>query len=208
MSSPRAFNRVSSVPEVDAEGGVRVGRTVVRAVAGELLDVAADAIVCPANRRGVMGVGAAGAVRIAGGVEIEREAMAAAPLTVGTAVATGPGRLVDRGVRVIIHAVVADALGAPTRPDIVRQATSEALKLADRHRARTLALPPLGVGLGPGRLSTESVAALTIEEILAHLRRFSSRLERIVLVARADEEADDLSALLLEARQYWWSIQP
>jgi O-acetyl-ADP-ribose deacetylase len=207
MASPRNDNPLlSSTPgETD---GVVFGRTTLQAVAGTVLDIPADAVVCPANRRGVMGVGVAGAVRLAGGVEIEREAMAAAPLAVGTAIATGSGKLAARGVKTIIHAVVADALGAPTQPEIVRRATSEALRLADRHRARTLVLPPLGAGLGSGRLSTDAVAALTIEETLAHLRRFTSRLERIVLVARSDEEADDLRALLREARDYWWSIKP
>lgn len=207
MSSPRDYNPLPTPARAEPDG-VIFGRTTLQAVAGTVLDVPADAIVCPANRRGVMGVGVAGAVRLAGGVEIEREAMAAAPLAVGTAIVTGPGALGARGVKTIIHAVVADALGAPTSPDIVRRATSEALRLADRHRARTLALPPLGAGLGPGRLSTDSVAAMTIEETLAHLRRFTSRLERIILVARSADEADDLRALLREARDYWWSIKP
>ncbi|MBA2277035.1 MAG: macro domain-containing protein [Chloroflexia bacterium] len=208
MSNSSQTNRVTAAPEVEADGGVRFGRTLLRAVAGEVLDVEADAIVCPANRRGVMGVGVAGQVRIAGGVEIEREAMAGAPLAIGTAIATSSGKLAERGVTLIIHAVVADALGAPTRPDIVRQATGEALRLADRHRARSLALPPLGVGLGPGRLTTEAVAELMIEEILAYLRRFTSRLELIVLVARAEEEAAKLRRLLLDARHYWLGSRP
>jgi O-acetyl-ADP-ribose deacetylase (regulator of RNase III) len=207
MASPRNENPL--LPSTPGEtDGVVFGRTTLQAVAGTVLDIPADAVVCPANRRGVMGVGVAGAVRLAGGVEIEREAMAAAPLAVGTAIATGSGKLAARGIKTIIHAVVADALGAPTQPEIVRRAMSEALRLADRHRARTLVLPPLGAGLGSGRLSTDAVAALTIEETLAHLRRFTSRLDRIVLVARSDEEADDLCALLREARDYWWSIKP
>ena len=209
MSSSQHDNENSpQTPMGSGPTGIIFGRTVLQAVAGTVLDVGADGIVCSANRRGVMGVGVAGAVRLAGGVEIEREAMAAAPLAVGTAIATGAGALTERGVKVVIHAVVADALGAPTRSETVRRATSEALRLADRHRVRTLALPPLGAGVGPGRLSTDSVAALTIEETLAHLRRFTSRLERIMLIARSDDEAEDLTALLVEARDYWWSIKP
>jgi O-acetyl-ADP-ribose deacetylase (regulator of RNase III) len=154
-----------------------------------------------------MGAGAAGAVRLAGGMEVEREAMAAAPLTMGTAVATTSGDLAARGVRVIFHAVVSDRLGAPTREDIVQQATTDLLRLADRQRVRALALPPIGAGLGPGRLPTARVWELMIEEIVAYLRRFTSRLERIILVTRFPDEAEEVTRLLRVAREHWWGLR-
>ncbi|HSH22261.1 MAG TPA: macro domain-containing protein, partial [Candidatus Caenarcaniphilales bacterium] len=99
MSSSHDVNEnPPHAPMGSGPAGIIFGRTVLQAVAGTVLNVGADGIVCPANRRGVMGVGVAGAVRLAGGVEIEREAMAAAPLAVGTAIVTGPGELAARGV--------------------------------------------------------------------------------------------------------------
>lgn len=197
----------STPSEQTDEDGVRFGRTLIQTVAGELPEQAVDGIACPANRRGVMGAGAAGAVRLAGGMEVEREAMAAAPLTIGTAVATTAGDLSAHGVRVILHAVVSDMLGAPTREDIIKQATADVLRLADRQRVRALALPPLGAGLGPGRVPTSRVWELMIEETVAYLRRFTSRLERIVLVTRFPDEAEELTRMLRIAREHWWGLR-
>lgn len=186
---------------------MRFGRTLLAASASELLDHHAEAIVCPANRRGVMGVGLAGVIRHGGGIEIEREAMAMAPLTIGTAVSTTPGSLSGRGVKIVIHAVVSDALGAPTRQDIVRRATTAALELADRHRVRSIVIPPLGSGLGPGRLPTDVVTAVMIEEIVAHLRRFTSRIERITLVLTDSGDVAEAISIIQEARKLFWGLR-
>ncbi len=205
MRSGTAADNGSSSAERDA--GMRFGRTLLAASALELLDHHAEAIVCPANRRGVMGVGLAGVIRHAGGIEIEREAMAMAPLTIGTAVPTTPGSLSGQGVRIVIHAVVSDALGAPTRQDIVRRATTSALELADRHRVRSIVIPPLGSGLGPGRLPTNVVTVVMIEEIVAHLRRFTSRIERITLVLTDSGDVTEVISLIQEARKLFWGLR-
>lgn len=189
------------------EPGVRFGRTLVLPMAASVFDLKVDALVSPANRRGVMGVGVAGLIRLQGGAEIEREAMAHAPLTLGTAISTTAGNLAGQGTRAIIHAVISDALGSPTREDTVRRATTAALELADRSRMRTVALPPLGSGPGPGRFGSEAVFLMMIEEIVAHLRRFTSRLDRIVLVCRDEREARALEHALTEARRLWWGLQ-
>ncbi len=204
MTSGTASSGSSSAEQ---EVGVRFGRTLLGASAANLLDLHAEAIVCPANRRGVMGVGLAGVIRHAGGIDIEREAMALAPLTTGTAVLTAPGSLAERGVKIIVHAVVSDALGAPTRRDIVRGATTAALELADRHRVRSIVMPPLGSGLGPGRLPTNVVTTVMIEEIVAHLRRFTSRIERITLVLTDSGDVAEALAAIQEARKLFWGLR-
>lgn len=189
------------------EPGIRFGRTLVVPLADSIFDLTVDAIVSPANRRGVMGVGIAGLIRLQGGPEIEREAMAHAPLTLGTAISTTPGHLAGSGTKAIIHAVISDALGAPTREDTIRRATTAALELADRSRLRALAMPPLGTGPGPGRFGSDAVFLIMIEEIVAHLRRFTSRLDRIVLVCRDQREARAMEDALSEARRLWWGLQ-
>ena len=55
------------------EPGVRFGRTLAIPSARSVFDHRLEAIATPANRRGVMGVGVAGQIRIQGGAEIERE---------------------------------------------------------------------------------------------------------------------------------------
>lgn len=187
----------------DDKDVVRFGRARLIASSRPILEHEVSSIVSPANRRGVMGVGIAGAIRMAGGIEIEREAMAQAPLGLGTAVATSAGLLEQRGVTIIIHAVVSDALGSPTRADIVRHATIAALRIADASRVKSIAMPPLGSGVASFDLTGAMVFALMIEEIVAHLRRFTSRLERVVLVCRDDREVREISNIMRAARELW-----
>jgi len=62
-------------------------------VDGDITALAVDAIANAANDHLWMGAGVAGAIKRAGGDEIEREAVAKGPIPVGSAVATGAGRL-------------------------------------------------------------------------------------------------------------------
>ncbi|MGI8486114.1 MAG: macro domain-containing protein [Thermomicrobiales bacterium] len=190
----------------DGEDAVRFGRALLIASARPILDHQVMAIATPANRRGAMGVGVAGAVRMAGGIEIEREAMAKAPLGLGTALATGPGMLGSRGVVEVIHAVVSDSLGSPTRAETIRQATAAVLQVADEARLKSIAMPPLGSGMAAQGLTEAMGFALMIEEMVAYLRRFSSRLERIVLVCGDAREVREVGKLLREARVLWGEL--
>src|SRR4051812_37586153 len=94
-----------------ALSGTRFGRAVIEALVGELVEQPVQAIVYPTNTRGVMGAGPSGSVRTAAGPEIEREAMSQAPIALGSAIATSPGKLADHGVEVILHAAVTPAIG-------------------------------------------------------------------------------------------------
>ena len=68
---------------------------------GDLTQTKADALVNPANSRGEMGGGVAGALKKVGGERVEKDAIAAAPIKVGKAVATSAGSL---KARFVIHA--------------------------------------------------------------------------------------------------------
>src|SRR5690606_6988420 len=160
-----------------SEPGVRFGRTVVIPSADSLFSHQVDAIVAPANRRGVMGVGTAGLVRLEGGQDIEREAMAHAPLILGTAVVTTSGKLAARGTRAIIHAVVADALGSPTREQTIRDATTAVLEAADKARVRSLAMPALASGKVSSSLDDDAAFLVMIEEDRKSTRLNSSHVK-------------------------------
>lgn len=184
---------------------VRFGRTVVHAATGELVDQAVQAIIYAANSRGVMGAGPAGSLRLAGGQEIEREAMAAAPLDLGTAIVTGSGRLAERGIEAIVHAVVFPMLGEPAELEDVTRALAAALRTAENHRYRTLAIPLLGSRSdAPVDERAESVDAI-VEELIAHLRRGNSRLESVVIVSRFDDDQAIIMESLTRARQRSWT---
>ncbi len=72
-------------------------------VEGDITALDVDVIVNAANDHLWMGAGVAGAIKRAGGEEIEREAVAQGPIPLGEAVATGAGRLKARHV---VHGAV------------------------------------------------------------------------------------------------------
>jgi O-acetyl-ADP-ribose deacetylase (regulator of RNase III) len=141
---------------------------------GSLLEVEADAIVNPANSGGWMGGGAAGAIKRAAGQEVEKEAVAQAPIPIGSAVATSGGK---SRFSLILHVptMVQPAERIPL--ENVRKATRAALLLADQRRIATLALP--GMGTGVGGIFPDSAARVMLDEI----RSFRpAHLQKVVLI--------------------------
>jgi len=106
------------------------------------LDV--DAVVNAANNHLWMGAGVAGAIKRAGGQEIEREAVAQGPIPVGEAVVTTGGNLI---AKYVIHAA---AMGQNLATDAVkiRAATTNALLRANEKKVVSIAFPALGTGVG------------------------------------------------------------
>jgi O-acetyl-ADP-ribose deacetylase (regulator of RNase III) len=113
-------------------------------VEGDITALDVDAIANAANDRLWMGAGVAGAIKRAGGEEIEREAVAKGPVEVGEAVATGAGRL--RAHYVIHGAVMGQDL--VTSAELIRRTTRRCLEVADELGCESLALPAFGTGVG------------------------------------------------------------
>jgi O-acetyl-ADP-ribose deacetylase (regulator of RNase III) len=156
-------------------------------VEGDIAAMAVDAVANAANNHLWMGAGVAGAIKRAGGEEIEREAMAEGPIEVGDAVATGAGRLPARWV---IHAAVMGQ-DLATSGDAIRRATRRTLELADELGAESLALPAFGTGVGG--FPPDECARIMVAEAGG----FEARaLRRVVFaVYGADAEAAFRSAL-------------
>ena len=131
-------------------------------VDGDIAALEVDAVANAANNALWMGAGVAGALKRAGGTEIEREAVAKGPIPVGTAVATGAGRLPARWV---IHGAV---MGQDLRTDadLVRRTTDACLRLADELGACSLGLPAFGTGVG--RFPLDECAAIMVEVARDH----------------------------------------
>src|SRR5512132_2068775 len=106
-------------------------------VEGDITGLEVDAIANAANNALWMGAGVAGAIKLAGGEEIEREAVAMGPIEVGGAVSTGAGRL--KAKHVIHGAVMGEDLR--TNGELVRSTTQSCLELADELGCGSLALP-------------------------------------------------------------------
>jgi len=113
-------------------------------VEGDITSLDVDAIANAANDHLWMGAGVAGAIKRAGGEEIEREAVAKGPIPIGTAVATGAGRL---QARYVVHGAVMGQ-DLRTNAELVEQTTLSCLAVADELGCESLALPAFGTGVG------------------------------------------------------------
>ena len=154
---------------------------------GDIAGVEADAIANAANDRLWMGAGVAGALKRAGGDEIEREAIAQGPIELGSAVATTAGRL---QARYVVHGAVMGQ-DLQTNADLVRHTTRSCLELADELGCRSLALPAFGTGVGGFALA--ECAGIMVEEA----QSFEPRsLERVIFAVFGHDAYETFSSAL------------
>ena len=156
-------------------------------VDGDITALEVDAIANAANDALWMGAGVSGAIKRAGGEEIEREAVAKGPIEAGEAVATGARRLPAKWV---IHGAV---MGQDLRTDanLVRRTTESCLRVADELGARSLALPAFGTGVGGFPL--EECAEIMVSAARAFE---ATSLERVIFAVFGDDSARAFRAAL------------
>lgn len=198
---------MSDPPTPPSAPAIRFGRTEILVLEGNLLAQEVDAIVLPTNCRGALGaVGVHGVtgLRTLAGSEIEREAMAMAPLELGTAVTTGSGQLASRGVQHVIHAVIRRDLGSPARPADIRRAVAASLVAADRARATSVAIGLIGDDRSASGGEADPIHALIAEETVSVLRRSSLRLAEVRIVCRFADQAVAMNTLLQALRNRAW----
>jgi len=155
-----------------------------------LLELAVDAIVNPANSSGRMGGGVAGAIKKLGGEQIEKEAMAQAPIAVGEAVLTSAGKL---PCKYVIHAPTMEKPAEKTNAEKVFRAVTAAIELAKKKQIKSLAFP--GMGTGVGKVPPEEAARAIIDA----LRNFSDKKIDLVYLVDLDEEMVRAYRKVLEA---------
>ena len=137
-----------------------------------------DAVANAANAQLQHGGGVAGAIARAAGPELERESRAKAPIGVGEAVETTAGLMPAKWV---IHAATMKHPGGSADADVVERATRATLAKAEELRARSVALPAFGTGVGGFPL--EDAAKVMVGVALQH----EGDLERIVFAVHGDE---------------------
>lgn len=130
---------------------------------GDLVTMPVDGVVNPANSQGLMLSGVAGALKAAGGPEIEEEARAFAPIAVGAALVTTAGSLPARHV---IHAPTMEEPGMKIGVENVRRAMRAALIAAARNNLQTIAVP--GMGTGIGGVPVDEASRAIVDELRAH----------------------------------------
>ena len=136
----------------------------VEVLQGDIAQLELDALVNAANNQLWMGGGVAGALKGAGGQEIEAEAVKKGPIPIGEAVTTRAGNL---KAKYVIHAAV---MGQDLKTDAgkIRQATRNSLLRADELGIKSIAFPALGTGVGG--FSTTECARIMLGEV----RRYSA----------------------------------
>lgn len=130
---------------------------------GDICDLEVDAIVNAANPSLWMATGVGGAIKRAGGDEIEFAAVRQAPVPLGGAIVTPAGKLAARAV---IHAVSVDR-DRRTSAETIDTAVRNALARARELEVASIAFPALGTGVGGFPL--EEAAAVTVRAVREEL---------------------------------------
>jgi O-acetyl-ADP-ribose deacetylase len=130
---------------------------------GDLTSYRVDAVVNAANNELILGGGLAGAIRRAGGPDIQAACDAHGPIQVGQAAITPAGNLPARSV---IHQA-SMSMGSPTTAEALRNSTRAALNLAEQYDIRTIAFPAVGTGIAGFPL--DQCAAIMLDEVHVHI---------------------------------------
>lgn len=152
---------------------IRINKTVVQLVRGDITDLATEAIVNAANTSLKLGGGVAGAIARKGGPRIQEECDEIGGTSVGGAVITTGGNLKAKHV---IHAV-GPAHGVEHEDAKLKDATLNSLKLADKHNLKSLAFPAIGTGVFG--FPKDRCAIIMLSTAIAYLEG-PTKLERVV----------------------------
>lgn len=155
---------------------IRARHLVIRTQRADITVMPVDAIVNSSNNRLWMGGGVGGAIKQAGGREVQDAAIQKAPIAVGEAVVTPGGKL---PARYVIHAATTGP-GFLATPETVRLAVRNSLRRARELGLASLAFPAMGAGMG--RLKSAEAATIIIEEVLAYGRKASALKEVLIVL--------------------------
>ncbi len=158
---------------------------------GDICELEVDVIVNPANLSLWMATGVGGAIKRAGGDDIEFAAVRQAPVPLGGSVVTTAGMLAARAV---IHAVSLDRDRRTSGP-VIEAAVRSAMALAREIGATSIAFPALGTGVGGYPL--EDAAATTVATVRDELSR-SPGIEHVIFALRGAAPYQAFSAALAE----------
>jgi O-acetyl-ADP-ribose deacetylase (regulator of RNase III) len=159
---------------------------------GDICDLEVDAIVNPANPSLWMSTGVGGALKRAGGDDIEFAAVGHAPVQVGDAVVTHAGSL---AARLVIHAVSLDR-DRRTSGQAIEAAVRSAMARAREHQVVSIAFPALGTGVGGFPL--EDAARITVATVRDELTS-SPSIADVVFALRGGTSYRAFQAALGEA---------
>ena len=133
----------------------------INVILGDLTQQPFECYINAANGIGPMGRGIAGALKRAGGDIVQASAQEACRAhkfisngkemmgyDAGMSYTSDPGRMKDRGVKAIVHAVTMYTPASPTSVAVCRTALTNALTNAISKGYKTIGVPALGTGVG------------------------------------------------------------
>ena len=152
---------------------VKINKTVIELVQGDITDLATEAIVNAANASLKLGGGVAGAIARKGGPKIQEECDKIGGTYVGGAVITTGGNL---KAKYVIHAV-GPVHGVEHEDEKLKDATLNSLKLADKHNLKSIAFPAISTGIFG--FPKDRCATIMLSTTIAYLEG-PTKLERVV----------------------------
>jgi len=143
---------------------VKIGKSVLELVEGDITEMQTEAIVNAANARLVLGGGVAGAIRRKGGPKIQQECDKIGGTFVGVAVKTTGGNL---KAKYVIHAV-GPQMGEGNEDEKLKNATLNSLKLADENNIKSISFPAISTGIFG--FPIERCARIMLRTIIEYLK--------------------------------------
>lgn len=163
---------------------IQINNRKISIVQGDIAEQETDAIVNAANNQLWMGSGVAGAIKSAGGEEIETEAIEKGPINVGESVLTSGGKL---KANYVVHAA---GMGQDLKTNVtyISNATQSALKVADEANIKSVSFPAIGTGVGG--VEVHQCASAMLNQTIEFLQSAQSLQEvRFVLFDEETTEA-------------------
>jgi O-acetyl-ADP-ribose deacetylase (regulator of RNase III) len=166
----------------------------VNIILGDICYPKSEALIIPANTKGIMSDGVPRRIVKAGLTAISKEAREIAKknnIKVEECFSTNPGRLNRRGVKKIYHSVIKRLQSDFTSIYIVEKALQNVFKHVIIDGMKSVAL--CGIGIEPGDLDVKTIAMLTI----GVCRRYNNRIE-IRIIDDNKEFIEELNKLTIE----------
>jgi len=169
---------------------IQINNRKLRLMVGDITEQATDAIVNAANSYLLHGGGVAGAIVRKGGMSIQFQSFAKAPIPVGQAVITGAGKLKCKHV---IHAV-GPRMGEGDEDEKLKNATLNSLNVAVENKLNSISFCAISTGIFGYPI--DRCADIMLTNVIAHLSGETSLNE--VVFCLYDQKAYDVFAAALK----------
>ncbi len=157
-----------------SRGGRGVGIVSMCIEHADILSLKSDAVVVPTNSLGIMSQGLAYRIRTHGGASIQTDVMHSAPLSIGSAVVSGGGKL---PIPYIIHVPTVSEPGQMCDREVLRMAIQAALIASMKRKFHSISFPGMGLDEYSGDgLLPEEYARTVVEEMAGHKKPASTEV--------------------------------